>query len=37
MIATGSKMMNEDFCKGLALSALLYGVLAFACILTATI
>ena len=35
MIATGSKPMNGDYYKGLALSALLYGLLALLCILTA--
>ena len=35
MTATGSNAMNEDYCKGLALSALLYGLLALASILTA--
>lgn len=35
MIATGSKPTIEDFCKGLALSTLLYGLLALACVLTA--
>ncbi len=33
MTATGSKAMNEDYCKGLALSAALYGLLILTCIL----
>ncbi|GBE44675.1 hypothetical protein BMS3Bbin10_02778 [bacterium BMS3Bbin10] len=37
MIATGSKPMIEDYCKGLALSALLYGLLALASILAAVL
>ena len=36
MTATGSKLMNEDYYKGLALSVLLYGLLALLCILTAS-
>lgn len=35
MIKNGSKPMTVDFCKGLALSALLYALLALACILMA--
>ena len=33
MTATGSKAMNDDFCKGLALSVALYGLLALTSIL----
>jgi len=35
MIATGSKEMKEDFYKGLALTALLYGLLVLTSVLTA--
>ena len=35
MIATGAKEMKEDFYKGLALTALLFGLLALTSVLTA--
>ena len=37
MIMTGSKEMSEDYCKGLVLSAVLYGLLVLASILTAIV
>lgn len=32
MIATGSKLTGRDFCKGLALMAVIYAALASACV-----
>lgn len=32
MIATGSKLTGRDFCKGLAVIATIYGILALVCL-----
>ncbi len=37
MIATGSKLSGLDFCKGLALIAMIYGALAVLCLILVAI